>query len=65
MYFQVPFTTFSTLNAVITFADVQNVKFKTIHTDKHSFIWHAIGDRFVIIIYIIKLIVFKFFNIIY
>lgn len=45
VFFQVPFTTFSTLNAVITFADVQNVQFKTIHTDKHSFIWHAIGDR--------------------
>lgn len=45
-YFQIPFTTFSTLNAVITFADVQNVQFKVIHTDKHSFIWHAIGDRY-------------------
>lgn len=44
----VPFTTFSTLNAVITFADVQNVQFKAIHTDKHSFIWHAIGDSLIL-----------------
>ncbi|VVC39819.1 Hypothetical protein CINCED_3A016115 [Cinara cedri] len=43
----IPFTTFSTLNAVITFADVQNVQFKAIHTDKHSFIWHSIGDSLI------------------
>lgn len=44
-----PFTSFSTLNAVITFADVQNVQFKAIHTDKHSFIWHTIGERYILL----------------
>ncbi|XP_050442276.1 protein fuzzy homolog [Adelges cooleyi] len=44
----VPFTTFSTLNAVITFADVQNVHFKTIRTDKHCFVWHNVANSLVI-----------------
>ncbi|XP_050532142.1 protein fuzzy homolog isoform X2 [Daktulosphaira vitifoliae] len=44
----IPFSTLSTLNAIVTFAEVQNVLFQNIHTDKHVFIWHNIDNRLII-----------------